>query len=85
MSKISRREVLAGISVMGAAVALVGAPAPAKADQPRMHAALDALRTAKHELEAADRDKGGHREKALRLVQDAIVQVERGIEYDRHH
>ena len=57
----------------------------ASADQPRMQAALDHLRLAKVELEKADHDKGGHREKALRLTSDAIAEVERGIGYDRHH
>jgi hypothetical protein len=85
MRKIARRDLLAGIGMMGAAAALLVSPAPAQADQPHMHAALDALRTARHELEAADADKGGHRAKALRFVQDAIAQVERGIQFDRHH
>lgn len=57
----------------------------ASADQPHMQAALEHLRLAKGELEKADRDKGGHREKALRLTNDAIAEVERGIEWDRHH
>ena len=57
----------------------------ASADQPHMQAALDHLRLAKGELEHADRDKGGHRERALRLTNDAIAEVERGIAYDRHH
>lgn len=55
------------------------------ADQPHMQAALDHLRSAKQQLEVADADKGGHRVKAGRLVNEAIVQVERGIEYDRTH
>ncbi len=54
------------------------------ADQPHMQAALDHLRGAKAELELADRDKGGHREAAVRLVNDAIVQVEKGINFARH-
>jgi len=57
----------------------------ASADQPHMQAALEHLRLAKGELEKADRDKGGHREKALRLTNDAIREVERGIEWDRTH
>ncbi|HXH93785.1 MAG TPA: hypothetical protein VNN25_19555 [Thermoanaerobaculia bacterium] len=55
------------------------------ADQPHMQSALEHLRLAKGELELADRDKGGHREKALRLTNDAIAETERGIAYDRHH
>jgi hypothetical protein len=57
----------------------------ASADQPHMQAALEHLRAAKGELEKADADKGGHRVKAMALVNDAIAQVERGIGYDRHH
>lgn len=57
----------------------------ASADQPHMQAALGHLRAAKAELEVAERDKGGHREAALRLTNDAIVQVEKGINFDRRH
>ena len=57
----------------------------ASADQPRMQAALGHLKLARTELEHADRDKGGHREAALKLTNDAIAEVERGIQYDRHH
>lgn len=57
----------------------------ATADQPHMEAALGHLRAAKGELDVAEADKGGHRVKALRLVNDAIAQVERGIQFDRRH
>ena len=57
----------------------------ASADQPHMQAALEHLRAAKVELEAATPDKGGHRAKAIALTNDAIAQVERGIAYDRRH
>ena len=57
----------------------------ATADQPRMHTALEHLRAAKADLEAATADKGGHRERALRLVNDAIAETEKGISFDRHH
>jgi len=57
----------------------------ASADQPHMQAALEHLRAAKVELDAATPDKGGHRAKAIALTNDAIAQVERGIAYDRHH
>jgi hypothetical protein len=57
----------------------------ASADQPHMQAALEHLRLAKGELEKADVDKGGHRLKAMGLVNDAIAQVEKGVEFDRHH
>ena len=57
----------------------------ASADQPHMQAALEHLRLARTELEEADRDKGGHREAAMKLTRDAIAEVERGLNFDRHH
>jgi hypothetical protein len=56
----------------------------ANAAQPHMNSALTQLRSAKHELEVATPDKGGHREKAIRFVNDAITEVEAGIEVGRH-
>ena len=84
--RISRRSALNTI----VPAALVGFAFPlrakaAVADQPHMQAALDALRLARRELEQATADKGGHRAKAIGLVNDAINQVEKGIEFDRKH
>lgn len=56
----------------------------AHAAQPHMASALSHLRSAKHELEVATPDKGGHREKAIQIVNDAITEVEAGIEVGRH-
>lgn len=53
--------------------------------QPVMRDALEQLRGAAHALEVADRDKGGHRAKALELTRAAIVQVEEGIKFDNRH
>jgi hypothetical protein len=84
-SRINRRTVLNTI----VPAALVGFAFPlgakAAADQPHMQAALDALRLAKRELEQATTDKGGHRARAIGLVNDAINQVEKGIQFDRRH
>ena len=54
-------------------------------DQPRMEAALDQLQSARSNLEAATHDKGGHRDKALDYVNQAIDEVKKGIDYDRTH
>jgi hypothetical protein len=51
----------------------------AHADQPHMQAALNALQTARTELQAAEHDKAGHREKALEMVDRAIEQTKRGL------
>jgi hypothetical protein len=44
-----------------------------------MEAALSALRSAAAELQQAEHDKAGHRERALTLVDQAMRQVEAGI------
>jgi hypothetical protein len=84
MNRILNRRALATLSFAGVLAAgfFVGR---ASADQPHMQAALEHLRAAKGQLEVADTDKGGHRAKALRFVNDAIEQVERGIKFDRRH
>jgi hypothetical protein len=55
------------------------------AAQPKMQAALANLRQARANLQAATADKGGHRERAIELVNQAIDQVEEGMRYDRRH
>lgn len=80
----SPRRVVTTLLLSGALLGgfLVGR---ASADQPHMQAALEHLRAAKTELQVAEADKGGHRVKAIAFVNDAIVQVEKGIEFDRRH
>ena len=50
-----------------------------------MEDALKALREAKRQLEAGSSDKGGHRIKAIEHVDQAISEVQAGIEYDNTH
>jgi hypothetical protein len=70
--------VLLALVLMGGFVA-----GRASAAQPHMNAALDHLKLARRELDAALADKGGHRAKAIALVHDAITEVEAGIEVGR--
>lgn len=49
-------------------------------DQPHMQRALDLLRQARSNLEAATSDKGGHRRNAIGYVNDAIDEVKKGID-----
>lgn len=58
----------------GFAAAALAAPAN---DPPKLHAAIEALKLAQRNLEAAPSDHGGHRNKALQLVERAIEQCER--------
>ena len=83
MDRFSRRSVLS--TILPAALIAVVFPGRAKADQPHMDAALEALRTARRELDAASPDKGGHRTKAIKLVNSAIAEVEAGRRFDRRH
>ncbi|HEX3355286.1 MAG TPA: hypothetical protein VHS34_20865 [Terriglobales bacterium] len=53
--------------------------------QPHMQEALRHLQAAANELQKASHDKGGHREKALQAVQDAIRHVNEGIRFDNTH
>ncbi|HEX7192269.1 MAG TPA: hypothetical protein VF381_11945 [Thermoanaerobaculia bacterium] len=55
------------------------------AAQSHMVGARNELRFARSELQAASADKGGHRERAIDIVDRAIAQVDEGIEYARSH
>ena len=55
-----------------------------RADQPNMRAALAHLREAKAALQRAEHDKGGHRARAIEIVNHAIAEVEAGIAVGRH-
>lgn len=68
---------------MGISLALCGllTGVTAWADQPHMQNALNHLNQARSALEQAKANKGGHRENALDLVNRAIDQVQKGMEY----
>jgi hypothetical protein len=70
-----KKMVLIGITV--ATVFFAGIVVGA---QPRMENALRLLQDAKAELQKADTNKGGHRVKAIELVNEAILEVQAGIE-----
>lgn len=74
---VTRAWPLAAAALLGV---LIGCATTGRG-QPRMRAALDALRVADSELHAADPNKGGHRERAIELVERAIEQVQLGMEY----
>ena len=50
-------------------------------EQPHMEAALTQLQSAKTELQNAMADKGGHRARAIGIVDRAIAEVQAGIDY----
>lgn len=53
--------------------------------EPHMSAAMGHLEQAKAELERAVPNKGGHRERALELVNQALQQVQEGEAYYEQH
>lgn len=78
-SKLISRRLAAKNFVMAGAAGLTVATV-AEAQQPHMTNALKALNNARNQLQIADPDKAGHREKAIQLVSQAIEQVEKGIQ-----
>ncbi|HXT61788.1 MAG TPA: hypothetical protein VN696_02010 [Pyrinomonadaceae bacterium] len=75
----------ARISLAVLALLVFTAAGIAGGDQPFMRAARADLMTAKSELQKAIPDKGGHRVKAISLVNQAIAQVNAGMAFDRQH
>jgi hypothetical protein len=73
------------LSLVFAAILLVFRPSAAEEHQPHMEAALQHLQEAKEELKRAEHDKGGHREKALDLTDNAINEVKQGMHYAAEH
>jgi hypothetical protein len=57
----------------------------ASAYQGHMHSALDLLRNARTELEAAKPDKAGHRVNAIGFVDSAIAETKAGLEAGREN
>ena len=80
-STVNRRQVVMGAAIAVAGAGLLSATAQAEA-QPHMRAALESLRNARAELLNATADKGGHRARAINLVDQAITETQAGIAYD---
>jgi hypothetical protein len=53
--------------------------------EPHMSAAMGHLHQAKDELERATPNKGGHRERAMQLIDQAMQQVQEGEQYYEQH
>ena len=80
------------VLVMGFSfAACASSPPPAAATpaadngQPKMQAAMQALQQARGEAEAAAPNKGGHREAAIGLIQQAMNAVNNGMQYAAAH
>ena len=71
--------------VLGVLLLLCTIAAIAYADQPYMRDSRTHLQQAKAQLQAALRNKGGHRAKAIEYINAAIAEVNEGIRFDRRH
>lgn len=87
MSPMKSRRELALLATGGAiAAGLITVAKTASADrQPNMERARAALMDALQSLRAASDDKGGHKVKAMELIQGAIAEVEAGMRFDNTH
>ena len=76
------------IMSLAAMFALLFALSPASPAQgerhPQIQAAIQALENAKHHLQEASHDFGGHRADALRATDEAIHQLQICLQYDKH-
>jgi hypothetical protein len=65
------------------------APAPPAAKKggaeqhPHIKAAIRELKAARHELETAAHDFGGHRKEAIEAIDNALKQLQEALEYDK--
>ncbi|MDE1995964.1 MAG: hypothetical protein KGI75_25930 [Rhizobiaceae bacterium] len=71
-----------GLAIAPAAVLTATA---AHAEQGNMDAAMRDLGNAAQALRRATPNKGGHRERALQLVEQAMNEVQAGIDYAARH
>ena len=67
--------------LLGSAIATSMGIGYAIGAQPHMTASIGLLQSARAELAAATPNKGGHREKAMRLIDQAIGEVRAGIAF----
>lgn len=82
MSRISKRRsswLLASALFTGLALCPISTRVAMAAHDhnPRIHAAVDALRDARHELEDAPHDFHGHKQEAIDAIDHAITQLDR--------
>lgn len=87
MTAISVRSLtlpLAAVAALGLGLPAATSVASAES-QPRMENARNNLMQARRDLQRASRDKGGHRVRAIRLIDQALAEVRGGIRYDNRN
>ena len=82
MKKMKILPALISICLLMVGMVYAGGLTP---DQPHMVEARDQLNAANDELKVAEHNKGGHRAKAIGYVNNAITEVNKGIDYAKSH
>jgi len=83
---MTRRGFAAAAATGAATIGLLGASAnSASAYQGNMERALGSLHQALGELRQATANKGGHRVRAMELVNQAIAETQAGVEFADEH
>ena len=82
--QISRVRLGVGAVLTATTFSLLGA-GTAYAFQEHMFNARNDLQQGLGELQQADHDKGGHRDQAINLVQQALDQINQGIQFAQDH
>ena len=80
---VSRRRMVGAAALAAPALALSALPAGAY--QGNMERALGALGAALQSLQASTPNKGGHRERAIHLIEHAMGEVQAGIDFANMH
>lgn len=81
----SRRSLLQVAATVAAAAAVALPATAARAEQGNMDRALAALQDALQSLREATPNKGGHKEIAVQLIEQAIGEVNAGIRFANQH
>lgn len=85
-SQKTRRDMLA-VAAGAVAVGVVASTVatPAQADQGNMEHAIDLCNKAIEALRAAPDNKGGHKRRAVQMIQTAVDEIQAGIEWADTH
>lgn len=81
----SRRSLLQVVATVAAATAVALPATAARAEQGNMDRALASLQDALQSLRQATPNKGGHKEIAVQLIEQAIGEVNAGIQFANQH
>ena len=83
LKKLSGVAILLGLLIMTPAVKITAQEKKGGEQHPHIRATIHELQEAKHELQVAAHDFGGHRKEALESVDTAIRQLQEALQYDK--